>query len=120
MDTHFRFPGLSVRNPLLESALERRQVIWMKAAAIVHDKKFFESVTVVLQDRPIGVEATPLRIQHDDVLRDGVDKLPKFRFCQLALMNVGSSRVPPNNVSLFVSQRVEANQKPAILTVFSQ
>src|SRR5215471_11453074 len=62
MNTHFRFPGLSVRNPFLDSALETRQVIWMKAAAIVHNKKFFESVTVVLQNRLIGMEATALRI----------------------------------------------------------
>src|SRR5262245_25648629 len=62
MDTYFRFPGLAVRNPFLESALETRQVIRMKAAAIVHDKKFFERVTVVLEDRLIGVKATSLRI----------------------------------------------------------
>src|SRR6516165_12182766 len=120
MYTHLRFPRLSARDPLVQFAFERFEIIRMEAVGIVHDQKLFKSVAVVLQNRLIGVEATPLPVQNDNMLRNGIDELPKLCFRLFPIMDVGTCRVPADNVSLFVPKRVETNQKPAILPIFSQ
>src|SRR5712675_1303962 len=38
----------------------------------------------------------------------------------LAILNIGPSRIPANNVPLVVAQRIVADKKPAIVTVFSK
>src|ERR1700757_1101324 len=38
---------------------------------------------------------------------------------QLSVFNVGARRKPANNLSRFIPQRLAANQKPTILSVFS-
>src|SRR6516162_4459666 len=120
MYTHLRLPRFSARDPVPELAFERFEIIRMEAVGIVHEQKLFEGVAVILQDGLIGVKATPLPVQNDNVLRNGIDELPQFGFCLLPIMDVGSRRVPADNGSLFVPKRVETNQKPAILPIFSQ
>jgi len=73
MYAYFCFPGLSARDTFLESVLEGLEVIRVEAVGIVHDQKLFDVIAVVLQDGLIGVDATPLPVQDDNVLRNRVD-----------------------------------------------
>src|SRR5262245_2633989 len=92
----------------------------MKAPAVVHDQKLFEGVTVILQNGLIGMKAPSLPIEHNDVLRHGVDQLSQFSLGSLSFFDVGSHYIPANDAPEIITERLAADQKPAILTIFSE
>src|SRR6516165_8955279 len=91
----------------------------MKTLAVVHDQELFEGQTMVIQHSLIGVKTPPIPIKDDDMLGDSIDDLLKFLLRLLAVLDISSGRKPANDVSIFVSQRLAAHQKPAILAILS-
>src|SRR5215468_5487684 len=84
----------------------------------IRGQKLFQGAAVKIERNFVSVEAAPICGEHSYMLRNGIDELPKFPFCLLAILDVGPGKVPADNVSLIVSERSGAHEKPAILPVF--
>src|SRR6516164_7190457 len=79
----------------------------------------FQRKAVKIQCYLVCVKRLAIRRQHDHVLRNCVHELLKLPFRLLPIFDIRPRQVPTYDQSLLIAQRLGANQKPPILSVFS-
>src|SRR5262249_19344320 len=82
-------------------------------------KELFQSAAEIVQHSLIGIKALALCGVHHDKLWNGVYELLKFSLSVLPIFNVCAGQIPSNDDVLIVTQGLTADQKPAILSIFS-
>src|SRR5208282_5730260 len=89
------------------------QIVRVKDLRIsVLRQSLFQGEAGISEPNLIYIKSAPIRLQDDDVLRNGVDKPPKLRFIfpgplfsSFAVLDVGPRAVPPKDASLYIPQR---------------
>src|SRR5215469_1619403 len=114
------FPTLSARDGIFAQAIVGVEIIVMKTLTVIYSKELILCVTVVIESSLVGMKALALAIKNNDVLGNRIDQLSQFCFRLLAIVNVGTGRIPANNVALLIAKRVEPNKKPAIQPILPQ
>ena len=90
----------------------------------VRSAKLFYRAAKIVERGSIPVEPLAVRVEGDDVLRNGIDEIAKLLLllCEqllgpLAFVDVGPRDVPAHGASAIIAKRGATNEEPAVLAV---
>src|SRR6516225_1076577 len=104
-----------MRDPKVASAAVVLYVVRMKAVVNGFHEKLLQTQAVIVARSLVGIEALPISIEDNEVLRHRVHELLKFPLRLLSILNVRARGEPADDSSCFVMQGLAADKKPAVL-----